>query len=89
MTNRPAIFKFGDVEVREREFSLVKAGEVLPVEPKAFRVLLHLLRSPQKLIPKEGFAVCFPPRCDIRGTACPSSEPQLPCRLPTLQPAPA
>ena len=31
----------------------MKAGEVSPVEPKAFRVLLHLLRNPQKLIPKE------------------------------------
>ena len=29
------------------------AGEVLPVEPKAFRVLLFLLRNPQKLITKE------------------------------------
>jgi Tol biopolymer transport system component/DNA-binding winged helix-turn-helix (wHTH) protein len=41
------------VEVREREFRLVKAGEVLPVEPKTFRVLLFLLRNPQKLIAKE------------------------------------
>jgi hypothetical protein len=35
--NKSIVFKFGDVEVREREFCLVKAGEVLPVEPKAFR----------------------------------------------------
>ena len=47
------VFKFADVEVREREFRLIKAGEVLPVEPKAFRVLLFLLRNPQKLIAKE------------------------------------
>jgi DNA-binding winged helix-turn-helix (wHTH) protein len=47
------IFRFADVEVREREFSLIKAGEALPVEPKAFRVLLILLRNPQKLITKE------------------------------------
>jgi DNA-binding winged helix-turn-helix (wHTH) protein len=47
------IFKFADVEVREREYALVKAGEVTPVEPKAFRVLLILLRNPQKLIAKE------------------------------------
>jgi DNA-binding winged helix-turn-helix (wHTH) protein len=37
----------------EREFSLPKAGKVLAVEPKAFRVLLLLLRNPQKLISKE------------------------------------
>src|SRR5580658_880868 len=53
MAGKSQVFKFGDVEVREREFSLVKAGEVLPVEPKAFRVLLILLRNPQKLISKE------------------------------------
>ena len=51
--NKSIVFKFGDVEVREREFRLVKAGEVLPVEPKTFRVLLFLLRNPQKLIAKE------------------------------------
>ena len=51
--NKSIVFKFADVEVREREFRLVKAGEVLPVEPKTFRVLLYLLRNPQKLIAKE------------------------------------
>jgi DNA-binding winged helix-turn-helix (wHTH) protein len=53
MAGKSLVFRFADMEVREREFSIVKAGEVLPVEPKAFRVLLHLLRRPQKLIPKE------------------------------------
>ncbi len=53
MANKASIFRFADVEVREREFSLIKAGEALPVEPKAFRVLLILLRNPQKLITKE------------------------------------
>src|ERR1700733_4021689 len=47
------VFKFADVEVREREFCLVKAGGTLPVQPKTFRVLLYLLRNPQKLIAKE------------------------------------
>jgi len=50
---RSSIFRFADIEVREREFKLTKAGEALPVEPKAFRVLLILLRNPQKLIPKD------------------------------------
>ena len=53
MAGNSFIFRFADVEVREREFSLVKSGETLPVEPKAFRVLLILLRNPQKLIPKD------------------------------------
>src|SRR4030081_529828 len=47
------VFKFADVEVREREFCIVKAGEVLPVEPKAFRVLVFLLRNPRRLITKD------------------------------------
>src|ERR1700758_1506703 len=51
--NKYNIFRFADIEIREREFSLLKAGKVLAVEPKAFRVLLHLLRNPQKLISKE------------------------------------
>ena len=44
MGNKSFVFRFADVEVREREFSLLKAGKVLAVEPKAFRVLLLLLR---------------------------------------------
>ena len=47
------VFRFDDVEVREREFSLTKAGKVLSLEPKAFRVLLFLLHNPQKLITKD------------------------------------
>ena len=51
--SKSSIFRFADIEVREREFSLVKAGEALPVEPKAFRVLLILLRNSQKLLAKD------------------------------------
>jgi DNA-binding winged helix-turn-helix (wHTH) protein/Tol biopolymer transport system component len=47
------VFTFADMEVREREFCVVKHGEMLPVEPKAFRVLLFLLRNPRKLISKD------------------------------------
>src|ERR1700719_726191 len=47
------VFSFADVKVREREFSIVKTGEVVAVEPKAFRVLLFLLRNPHRLITKE------------------------------------
>ena len=45
MDRKPFIFGFADVEVRELKFSFIKAGEVLPVELKAFRVLLILLRD--------------------------------------------
>ncbi len=53
MVNKSFVFRFDDVEVREREFTLLKAGTVVTVEPKAFRALLFLLRNPQKLISKE------------------------------------
>src|ERR1700736_5553695 len=47
------VFRFDHVEVREREFCIAKNGEVLPVEPKAFRVLVFLLRNPHRLITKD------------------------------------
>ena len=53
LDTKTSVFRFADVEVREREFSIIKAGEVVPVEPKAFRVLLFLLHNPQTLITKE------------------------------------
>ena len=53
MENKSFVFRFSDVEVREREFALLKAGTVLAVEPKAFRVLLLLLHNPQRLLSKE------------------------------------
>ena len=50
---KASVFHFADIEVREREFCLIRAGHVEAVEPKAFRVLLFLLHNPQKLITKE------------------------------------
>ena len=47
MVSKSFVFRFADVEVREREFSLTKAGEVLPVEPKAFRVLCTCSATPR------------------------------------------
>ena len=51
--HKPVVFKFGEFEVKEREFLLTKAGAAVPVEPKAFRVLLFLLRNPGRLIKKD------------------------------------
>jgi DNA-binding winged helix-turn-helix (wHTH) protein len=53
MEHKSFVFTFADVKVREREFCIIRDGELLPVEPKAFRVLLFLLRNPHKLIPKD------------------------------------
>jgi Tol biopolymer transport system component/DNA-binding winged helix-turn-helix (wHTH) protein len=47
------VFNFADIEVREREFLLIRRGERLPVEPTAFRVLLFMLRNPGQLVSKE------------------------------------
>ena len=47
------VFRFGEFEVKEREFLLIKAGGAVPVEPKAFRVLLFLLRNPGRLVKKD------------------------------------
>lgn len=51
--HRCSVFRFGDIEISEREFRLVKAGETRPVEPKAFRVLLFLLRNRGRLVTKD------------------------------------
>src|SRR5579863_7662682 len=47
------VFRFGDVEVREGEFSVTRQGTVVAIEPKAFRVLLLLLRNPHRVVSKE------------------------------------
>ena len=52
------VYRFDDVEVREREFSLTKAGKVLAVEPKASRALIFLLRNPRKVVSKEELLNC-------------------------------
>jgi DNA-binding winged helix-turn-helix (wHTH) protein/Tol biopolymer transport system component len=48
-----SVYHFADIEVREQEFRVIRAGQVLQIEPKAFRLLLFLLHNPQKLITKE------------------------------------
>jgi Tol biopolymer transport system component/DNA-binding winged helix-turn-helix (wHTH) protein len=53
MARNPTVYRFLDAEVREGEFRLVKAGVVVPVEPRAFHVLLFLLRNPNRLISKD------------------------------------
>ena len=53
MEAKSRIYSFGEIEANEREFSLVKGSEAIAVEPKAFRVLLVLLRNPGKLVTKD------------------------------------
>jgi Tol biopolymer transport system component/DNA-binding winged helix-turn-helix (wHTH) protein len=46
-------FRFADIEVREPELRVIRSGEPLAIEPKAFRVLIYLLRHAGHLVPKE------------------------------------
>ena len=47
MASKSFVFRFDDVEVREREFTLIKAGKVLTVEPKAFRSSYSCCATPK------------------------------------------
>jgi DNA-binding winged helix-turn-helix (wHTH) protein/Tol biopolymer transport system component len=51
--HKSCIFRFGNIEVRENEYALTRAGETVKVEPTAFRVLLYLLRNPGRLVTKD------------------------------------
>jgi DNA-binding winged helix-turn-helix (wHTH) protein/Tol biopolymer transport system component len=53
MDHKCFVFRFGDIEVKEREFLLIKSGGAAHVEPTAFRVLLFLLRNPGRLVTKD------------------------------------
>jgi len=46
-------FRFADVEVCEEELRVFRSGEPLAIEPKAFRVLIYLLRHAGRLVAKE------------------------------------
>ena len=53
MDRKSSIFRFGDVEVRESEFALTRAGVTVKVEPTAFRVFIYLLHNPGRLVTKD------------------------------------
>lgn len=53
MEHRGSVFRFADVVISEREFSLSKAGEALPIEPKVFKVLQFLLHNPGRAVTKD------------------------------------
>jgi DNA-binding winged helix-turn-helix (wHTH) protein len=54
MTERNGkVFRFADVEVDESTFSVTKAGEVLPLEPKVFKVLQFLVHHPGRVVTKD------------------------------------
>lgn len=46
------IFLFDDVRVEPQTFKVLKAGSAMPLEPKAFSVLLFLIENRGRLIEK-------------------------------------
>ena len=48
-----SVFRFEGMEGRESEYSLIRAGETVTVEPTAFRVLIYLLRNAGRLVTKD------------------------------------
>lgn len=48
-----SVFRFSDIEVREGELRATRAGAPLSIEPKAFRVLVYLLKNPNRLVTKD------------------------------------
>jgi DNA-binding winged helix-turn-helix (wHTH) protein len=53
MASKSSVFRFSEFDVREKELRLSRAGEPLPIEPKACRVLVCLLRTPGQVVSKE------------------------------------
>jgi DNA-binding winged helix-turn-helix (wHTH) protein/tetratricopeptide (TPR) repeat protein len=49
---RPELFSFEDYQVDERTYELRRAGTAIPLEPKAFDVLLYLIRNRDRVVSK-------------------------------------
>lgn len=50
---KSVVFKFADIEVRPSAFLVLRAGKPLPLESKAFRVLVFLLWNTGSVVKKE------------------------------------
>jgi Tol biopolymer transport system component/DNA-binding winged helix-turn-helix (wHTH) protein len=53
MDPKLSVFRFSEFEVAERELRITRLGAVVPLEPKALRVLIYLLRNPDRIISKD------------------------------------
>ncbi len=47
-----SVFRFADLEVHEQELRATRGGHQLDIEPKAFRVLVHLIKHAGHLVSK-------------------------------------
>ncbi len=52
MDEKPFYYQFDDVLVEPQTFKVWKAGQPLPLEPKAFEVLVFLLRHRERMVEK-------------------------------------
>jgi DNA-binding winged helix-turn-helix (wHTH) protein/Tol biopolymer transport system component len=53
MDPKLCVFRFSEFEVAERELRITRLGVVTPLEPKALRVLIYMLRNPDRIISKD------------------------------------
>jgi Tol biopolymer transport system component/DNA-binding winged helix-turn-helix (wHTH) protein len=53
MDTKPLIFQFDTIQVDPQTFKILKDGSALPVEPKAFAVLVFLLHHHGRLVEKD------------------------------------
>ena len=77
------VWLFGDCELDEALFELRRAGRRVPMEPKVFDVLLHLLRHRERVLskhelldalwPGEAVSESVLPRCVAAARAVPSA----------------
>jgi TolB-like protein/DNA-binding winged helix-turn-helix (wHTH) protein/tetratricopeptide (TPR) repeat protein len=53
MDQQSVVFQFDDVRVDVGNAQILKAGQPVPIEPKAFRVLVYLLENPGRVVEKD------------------------------------
>jgi DNA-binding winged helix-turn-helix (wHTH) protein len=51
-----SVFCFGDVEVDPMRFEVRRSGRAVPLEPRAFDVLLYLVQHPNRVVTKHDLA---------------------------------
>lgn len=52
-----SVFRFSDVAVHEQELRATRGGAALDIEPKAFRVLVYLVKHAGHLVTKSELMV--------------------------------
>jgi Tol biopolymer transport system component/DNA-binding winged helix-turn-helix (wHTH) protein len=53
MDEKPLLYQFDDIQIEPQSFKVWRAGQPLPLEPKAFEVLFFLLKHRERLVEKQ------------------------------------